>query len=144
MATPVTAAMQQIVTLWTALVPPDRPDRPYHHIDKREPGSWTVLDRGSVFKPPARTAPEAQTAARSATLVEWSVDVDYHVTRKGRGIWDFMAAVANETSQLTFAVEAAASWPAGISEVFVEASEPDEAPEGATISLQFTVLCEDT
>jgi len=136
--------MAAVEALWTGLPPPDRPEVTYHHLDQREVDSWTVLDRGFAFGLPTRAAPAAMTADRRATLIEWVVTAQYHVARRGRGFYAFALAVANETHQLSFAVETATSWPAGISEVFVEPAQPVEEPEGAVITLTCTVLCEDT
>ena len=143
MATYVTAAMQQVTADIVALTPPDRPHVPFHHLDRREVESWTTLERGIRWTLPQRSAPAAMTARQSATLVEWVASFQIYVSRKGRGFWDFAAAVANETSLIARAIEARGVWPAGVGEVFVEPTTPDELREGAVINFNLTVLTED-
>lgn len=145
MTTPIVDMMDALATLWTGLTPPDRTSVTYHHLDQAEPQTeWVVLDRGFRFDLPQRSVPAAAAADRTKTLVEWVVAVTFHVARRGRGFLAYAKAVANETAQLAFAAESKTSWPTGISEVFIEALETQDEPEGAIATFTFTVLCEDS
>lgn len=143
MASPVVSFMQQVTTTWEALTPPTSTHRPYWHVDEEPSESAAIADRGFMWTLPQRQEVRGETDGVTV-LVEWLVTASLFVARSGRGFFDFASAVANEGNQLTLALEAQTSWPAGVVEFLTQPIEVEEEDDGAMVNLTFQVLVEET